>query len=339
VFPALNARRRFLIHHTVQEDFPNLATFSVGEDESRRTVVTTPEVLQEQERSKEQEQEQPKQKPQRQQTPSPAYVRNTKGDNSQNFKSQGLPNGKVGEGRGQVQQGSKDPPELDATGGRDSPSSGTSRRRKRARRRKNSRDSRSRSKDSANPQTHNRIDPKPVIANSQVSQSIEISDNKGGVEIGRGERKGVNKTSIIYSKSEIVQNNKSDNSNTKPVQYQSRNNSVSNNPNNSSVYNSVRSNGVLHVLKSGRCVSESDTVDIPPYRSSSKGESAITRITGGGEGGEENPRTHSGGRCGWTEHGSNQSQTRINKGRHPWKQYSLDIPVNVRENSYHDTQR
>ncbi|CAL4121909.1 unnamed protein product [Meganyctiphanes norvegica] len=333
VFPALNARRRFLIHHTVQEDFPNLATFSVGEDESRRTVVTTPEVLKEQEQSK-QGQEQTKQKPQRQHTPSPAPRR----DNSRNQKSQGLPNGKVGEGRGQVQQAGKDPPVVDATGGRDSPSSGTSRRRKRARRRKSSRDSRSRSKDSSHPQTHNKTDayaPKLVVANNHHSQSRERTDNKCGVGNGIEEKRGYSKTNSNNYKSEIIVNNRSHNSNSKPVQNQGRsNNSGSNNNPNSAIIKSVQSNGI-HVLRSGRCVSESDAVDVPPSRScSSKGgePSAINRVTG--------KAAHTSGKCGGAQpEGSSSPQPRI-KGRQPSKQASLDSSTLYnRENTYHNNQR
>ncbi|XP_042225538.1 putative uncharacterized protein DDB_G0291608 isoform X2 [Homarus americanus] len=40
LFPAVNPRRRFLIHKTVEENFPDLATVSVGQDEQRRTAVT-----------------------------------------------------------------------------------------------------------------------------------------------------------------------------------------------------------------------------------------------------------------------------------------------------------
>lgn len=40
LFPAVNPRRRFLIHSTVKEHFPELATVSVGQGDQRRTAVT-----------------------------------------------------------------------------------------------------------------------------------------------------------------------------------------------------------------------------------------------------------------------------------------------------------
>ncbi|KAK8735775.1 hypothetical protein OTU49_005311, partial [Cherax quadricarinatus] len=40
LFPAVNPRRRFLIHKTVEERFPDLATISVGQGDQRRTAVT-----------------------------------------------------------------------------------------------------------------------------------------------------------------------------------------------------------------------------------------------------------------------------------------------------------
>lgn len=39
VFPPVSNFRRFLIHKLVEESFPTLKTFSVGEDDARRTVV------------------------------------------------------------------------------------------------------------------------------------------------------------------------------------------------------------------------------------------------------------------------------------------------------------
>ncbi|XP_076041555.1 uncharacterized protein LOC143025564 isoform X2 [Oratosquilla oratoria] len=45
LFPAVNSRRRFLIHHTVADYFPNLASLSVGEGEQRRTAVTLKQQL------------------------------------------------------------------------------------------------------------------------------------------------------------------------------------------------------------------------------------------------------------------------------------------------------
>ncbi len=39
IFPPVNNYYRLLIHKTVEEEFPDLSSFSIGADEERRTVV------------------------------------------------------------------------------------------------------------------------------------------------------------------------------------------------------------------------------------------------------------------------------------------------------------
>ena len=39
IFPAIDSRRRYLLHKTVETYYPQLCTFSVGEDESRRLII------------------------------------------------------------------------------------------------------------------------------------------------------------------------------------------------------------------------------------------------------------------------------------------------------------
>ena len=45
LFPPVDNFFRFLIHKTVESDFINLCSFSIGEDENRRTVVCLQESI------------------------------------------------------------------------------------------------------------------------------------------------------------------------------------------------------------------------------------------------------------------------------------------------------
>ena len=39
IFPAIDSRRRYLLHKTVEMYYPQLCTFSVGEDDNRRLII------------------------------------------------------------------------------------------------------------------------------------------------------------------------------------------------------------------------------------------------------------------------------------------------------------
>ena len=56
MFPPLTSRGRFLLHKTIEENFPSLKTFSVGREPFRQTVLTFSQLLAEHEQKKNEKQ-------------------------------------------------------------------------------------------------------------------------------------------------------------------------------------------------------------------------------------------------------------------------------------------